>query len=304
MSFDVLLIDGKHALYRAIDANADLRCDGAPVGAIYGFMTILCSTQRQFGGQVTVCWDDWVSGPAVRKSWYADYKRKEPNPSVLEDERAEVAASMPAQQHILMGILEQFGIFQAYSPGWEADDVLGTLARRLSAQGQTVGILSGDRDLLQCVSPTVTLIRPRPKGEFLLETPATVEAEWGVPPERFVELKALMGDPGDNIPGCKGIGKVTAGKILARFPDTGVAIAVATSETGKWELSERWREMVKGAADDIRLSKKLATINCSVPLKFRTRKPDKKQALDSMIRYKFKSILRSGRFDQLVSLGA
>lgn len=302
MSCDLLLIDGKHALWRAADAHNDLRIEEQRTGAIYGFLQILCKAHQNFGGNVIICWDDWKDGPARRKEMFADYKLRKSSGSVLDDQRAEFVKSMHAQHIQLMDLLEVFGIYQTFSPGWEADDVIGTLARRFA--GQNVSILSGDRDLLQLVTETTTLHRPRPGGEYIVETPETVFKEWGVRVHQFTDLKALMGDKGDNIPGCPGIGPVQAAKILQTYDDLDVALKAAFLGGEFWKLSEKLREKLSAHEEVIRLSKRLAQINTSVPVKARPRTPDRQRAVETMVKMKFKSILLGGRFEQLLSLGA
>lgn len=297
--FDTLLIDGKHMLWRAADANDGLRAGDFQTGAMYGFLTILCRTQLTFGGSVIIAWDDWKDGPAKRKAMYPDYKRRDASPSALVDQRAEFIKSMNVQHQQLMKILEVFGIFQAYSPGWEADDVLGTLSRKF---GSNLGIVSGDRDLLQCVTESVNLIRPQPKGEFSIETPEKVRADWGVTVEQFIDLKALMGDQGDNIPGCPGIGKKTAAKVLQSYKTLADAQVAAEGKTG-WLLADGVRQKIAANRAGIELSRRLSEINCSVPVRFRPRTPDKKRALELMMKLQFRTILHGGRFEQLMSFG-
>lgn len=314
---DLLLVDGKHALWRAADTHQDLWVeaeDGTKVdtGAVYGFLRILCSIHQKFQPTGTViCWDDWNVGPAKRREVYPAYKERS---KLRMPGEQDFILSMIKQQHLLMEVLEVFGIWQSWSPGWEADDVLGTLAKQFSPR--EVIIFTGDKDLLQCIGPTVCVARPLhgcqskcskehnhiPKGAISVETEASVQEQYGVEPSRFQYWKALAGDAGDNIPGASGIGPVAATRILGAYADTEAAIEAASGE-GPWGLSPSIKERVAQSAALIRLSLKLATINCSAPLRFRPRRPDVRRARDLMMGLKFKSIFQDNRFQSLVEMG-
>lgn len=307
---DLLLVDGKHALWRAADVHQELSVEAADgskmdTGAIYGFLKILCRVHEEYNPIMTViCWDDWQSGPAVRRAMFAGYKDKGDFDSLPVPQQM-LIKSMGKQQPVLMGLMDLMGIRQAYSPGWEADDVLGTLAARYSP-ANTV-ILTGDRDLLQCVSDHVTVVRPGTgdnKGQFIPETPEKVAMEWGVGPERFVELKALAGDSGDRIPGARGIGKKMAAKILDVFPTAEEAVKAAEAGPEAWPkpLTESMRGKVKASADDVRLSHRLAKINIEAPLKFRARARNQQRVQDLLIKMKFKTIFLDGRFQRLMGM--
>jgi DNA polymerase-1 len=307
---DLLLVDAKNALWRAADAHPEL-CTEVPgegmvqTGAIYGFMMIVCRAYRELGGMVVVCWDDWKHGPAERKKMFADYKLRKPEKDPAKAaEKRERLESMARQQTRLMEMLQLAGVAQAYSPRWEADDVMATLALRLGADKVTA-ILTADRDLLQCVREDkhgcVVVARPQKDGSFVVEDPDGIRAEWGVGVEQWVDFKALVGDTGDNIPGCKGIGPKFAADILRAYGAAEVAIEAAEGAV-PWSLSEALRTKVSVGAEKIRLSYRLAQINSSVPVRFLPRKPDKRGLVNALVRLKFKSMLTSSRYVELMEM--
>ncbi len=155
--------------------------------------------------------------------------------------------------------------------GYEADDILGTVAKRMQAAGHEVTIVSGDRDLLQLADAHIRIALPKTvKGqtETTRYTPAEVEAEWGVTPLEFIDLKALMGDSSDNIPGVPGMGPKTAQWIIQHYHSIENAYAHADDPDFKVPRKPKAAQMLKENWDNAVLSKTLATINTEAPLDF------------------------------------
>ena len=208
---DLLLVDARHLLWRAASAFYDLhakRDDGSiqPTGGIYGWLRIALSTRYRFGGIVIACWDR-SEGPTARRAMFAEYKnkpksapkrKKPPAPTRYSDdgqseynaadratpatvEREVMLEQMMEQEATLKIVLQHLGVDQASSPGWEADDVIATLCQRYKDRSN-IGILSGDRDLIQLVNRSVSLIRPQPKGEFEVLNPSRVAETLGLTP--------------------------------------------------------------------------------------------------------------------------
>ncbi len=310
LTADILLVDAKNTLWRAAEAHPDLGLTVGgvfhPTGAIYGFLSILTRVHERLGGLVVVCWDDSKEGPAERVAMFADYKKRAithaGNPLNPDPEKAEFLRAMKKQMKQLMEVLTLAGVRQVYSPRWEADDAMGTLARRLGGNGKTTALYTGDRDLFQCITDDTMVVRPQPKGEIKIETAETVLAEWGVQPTKFVDLKALMGDNGDNIPGCKGIGPKNAAKILAVF-DTVDLCLDSLAFWGGSGLSERLRDKLVEHQDDVRLSYRLARINTEAPLTFLPRRANAKRVLDLFVQLRFKSMLQGERYKDLLDMG-
>jgi DNA polymerase-1 len=298
---DLLLVDAKNALWRAQEAHPELsaeRPDGTvePTGASYGFLQILCRVHEELGGLVVVCWESWRH-PLERKRLFPAYKHRLPDPA-----KVLMLRDMDRQMVRVMRLLQLAGVRQAYSPGWEADDVMGTLARRLGASGRRATIFTGDRDLFQCIDENTVVVRPQKGGELRTETDETVRAEWGIGPEKWVDLKALAGDKGDNIPGCPGIGPKWAAKILSFFESVDFMLDNLAFWGGS-KLPERFREKLLENEANVRLSYKLAKINCEAPLRFIRPQPNPKQFIRELLKLRFKSILFGGRHEQLVGMG-
>ena len=212
----MLLVDGSSYLYRAYHAMADLRSpDGAPTGAIHGFIAMLNRIRRDVPSEHAVCVFD-AKGPTFRDAIYPDYKAH--RPPMPDDLRAQIAPIHEVVRLLGWPVLEV--------PGIEADDAIGTLARVAEASGHRVVISTGDKDLAQLVTPHVTLVNTM-SGETLDE--AGVEAKFGVPPGRIVDYLALIGDAVDNVPGVDKVGPKTAVKWLAEHGSLdGVMAAAAT----------------------------------------------------------------------------
>lgn len=330
MSFqqaDLLLIDGRHALWRAVDKFDELSITTAEgeveeTGTIYGFLTILCKLHATFGGSAIICWDDWVNGPSERLAMYPEYKHKHKahgwgevdiTKQTQDEEKKRLVASMAKQQARLMWILGLFGIPQAWSAGWEADDVLGTLAAKLDNGSRNIGIFTGDRDLYQCVNPRVNVIRPVKGGGYKVCGVEEVVEEYGIAPARFAELKALAGDTGDNIPGISGIGPKKAALILEHFEtaEEACAFAVYGQEANAkgytrkiiGAINDRMEKMLAAGQESALLSRRLAQINCSAKLAWAEFQVDRHEVTQELVRMKFHTVLRGGRLDRLLEMG-
>lgn len=325
---DLLLVDARHLLWRASSVFYDLRVerpDGTvqPTGGIYGWLRIALSTRWRFGGMVFACWDR-TEGPTHRRAMYPEYKnkpksaprrkeklplRQAPAPSVDDEynasdrarpepvEREVLLAQMLEQEVMLKRILALLGVRQASSPGWEADDVIATLATRYQGKAN-IGILSGDRDLIQLVGPTVRLIRPLPKGEFQVLTPDKVVEDLGLTPAQILDLKALAGDASDNIPGAKGIGPVSATKLIQEHKTWQQALIWANS-TPTSKLAQK----LTASVSQVELSARLASLNRQAPLEFTDPTKDGKAAMIEIAGLKFNSLMADGRREQLMELG-
>lgn len=248
----LMIIDGNSLLHRAYHALPDMRTrDGSHTGAVYGFMSMLLRIlQERQPDYLAVAFD--MHGPTFRHGTYAEYKakRKPTDPELIE------------QFPTLRELLSAMHIAQLEAPTFEADDILGTVAARCEAEGIGALLVTGDRDALQLVTEKTHVIYTR-RGitETIEFDPKGVCDFLGVPPERVPDLKGLMGDSSDNIPGVPGVGEKTAVKLLAQYGTLEAALEAAPTEQ-KGKLRERLIEF----ADQARLSKDLATITREVPL--------------------------------------
>ena len=206
----LMVIDGNSLANRAFYGIRMLNApDGTPTNAVYGFVAIvqrLLELEKPDG--LCVCFD--VHAPTFRHEMYDGYKaQRKPMPEELR-----------VQLPILKEFLDAMGVRRLELAGWEADDLLGTIARRCEAACWQCRLATGDKDALQLVTDTthVDLIKTRMGSSETKEyDPAAFQAEYGLAPARMIDLKALMGDASDNIPGVPGIGEKTALALLQRF---------------------------------------------------------------------------------------
>ncbi len=200
--------------------------------------------------------------PAARMAEFPEYKAN----------RAEMPEDLAPQIPYIRSLLEALRIPVLEYPGFEADDVIGALARRAELSGLPVVIVSSDKDLMQIVTDRVSMLNPAKDDEWY--DPAKVQQFLGVAPSQVPDLFALMGDAIDNIPGAPGIGEKGARDLIARFGSVEAAIQRAAEVERK-----AYRESLQNSAAAILMSKRLATIDTAVPVEFspdavRAREPD------------------------------
>lgn len=252
MSSKLILIDGNSLVHRAYHALPPLsNAEGQPTNAVYGFVQmVLPLLEAEQPEQVIVAFDP--KGPTFRHKLDATYKGT----------RSEMDQELAAQMALAREAVEALGLGIVEVPGFEADDVIGTLAERAHAQGQEVLIVSGDRDLVQLVRPGVTVMATiKGMKDVKLYDEAAVREQYSLRPEQVVDMKALAGDTTDNIPGIAGIGPVGAAKLLADY-DSVEGIYEHLSEI----KSESLRNKLEDGRELSHLGKVLARIERHVPL--------------------------------------
>lgn len=206
----IVLIDGHSILNRAFYGVPDLsNAEGLHTNAIYGFLNILFKIlDEEKPEYLAVAFD--VKAPTFRHEIYKEYKgTRKPMPEELREQ-------VPVMKEVLMAM----GIKIMEKPGLEADDILGTIARRSESEGMEVALISGDRDLLQIASGNIKVRIPKTKGgktEIEDYYAKDVEEKYQVNPAQFIDLKALMGDASDNIPGVPKVGEKTATDLMVQF---------------------------------------------------------------------------------------
>jgi len=242
------LIDGSSYIYRAFYGVRHLSTStGIPTNAIYGFGNMLKRVLRERSPiYMAIALD--APGPTFRHDLSPDYKANRPR--MPED--------LSAQIPFIKRLITAFGIPYMEIPGYEADDIIGTLATWASDQGAEVVMISGDKDLLQLVSPKVHMWDSM-KDEVL--GPAEVEKRFGVPASQVVEVMGLAGDSGDNIPGVPGIGPKTAQRLIKEFGSIENLLS-ALDKVSK----EKERKRLETHSEQAIMSLALATIKCDVPL--------------------------------------
>ena len=256
MSDKIVLIDGHSILNRAFYGVPDLtNSEGLHTNAIYGFLNIMFKIlEEEKPEYLTVAFD--VHAPTFRHEMYADYKgTRKP---MMEELRQQVPVMKEVLKAMGVKIIEQAGL--------EADDLLGTLSKRCESQGMDVSIISGDRDLLQLATEKVKIRIPKTKqGKTEVEDyyAADVKARYEVTPKEFIDLKALMGDTSDNIPGVPSVGEKTATKIITEYGS--IENAFAHVEEIK---PPRASKALQEHYDLAQLSKVLATINVDADFEY------------------------------------
>ncbi len=256
----LFLIDGYALIYRAFFAmiSRPLRTTrGENTSAAWGVVNFLLRLREKHRPEYLA----WVNdaGTSFREERYPEYK------STREKLDDELQADFDRSLERIVALLEAFAIPVLAVPGYEADDVIGTLATRAAAEGLQAVIVSGDKDFYQLIGPGIALLNPGRGG------PAAVDELWvdetnaserlGVPPSQVIDFLALVGDTSDNVPGVKGIGDKGAQKLLAEFGDLETILARAEEITAK-----RSREALLAQGDNARLSKELVTIQRNVPV--------------------------------------
>ncbi len=248
----VYLIDGSGQLHRAFHAIHGLATSrGLPTNATYGFTTMLRKLlQDERPEHVAVLFDP--PGKTARHQQYAEYKANRPAMD------ADLALQLP----YIRRVCEAFRLPIVEVPGFEADDVIATLAGQAVSAGLQVVIVSADKDLLQLVDDAVVVLNPGREGTgaTFLDRKA-VEEKWSVPPERVVDVLALVGDSVDNVPGVPGIGDKGARELVREYGS--VEAAIANADKVK---RAAYRTGLKDHAAQALLSKQLVTLQRDVPV--------------------------------------
>lgn len=302
MRADVLIFDGRHLLWRTSDAFKDLSVqvsDGREIGTggIYGFLSVALRVHNRYGGRVMVAWEGNRKNN-FRRKLYPEYKTKE-NAS---PEQLELIYDMVEQEKRLKALLRHMGVRQYEADGGEADDVVGALAKMASSKGMSTVIYSGDSDLRQLVDKFTLAVSPGWKGVDTVYDIAKVEEKHGVAPELLPDVKALSGDSSDNIPGIRGIGAVTAAKLVTTCGDVEKVIQAASSgaEIG---AAERFRQPLIEGAEDIRLYKKLTTVRTDLPLVSLAPDRDQARLIKHFMVYKFRTLVAPAELTGLMAMG-
>ena len=272
------LLDGSSYIYRAYFAIRHLSSPkGFPTNALYGFTQMLLKVMKDRApAHVAVIFD--AGKLTFRNELFPAYKAT----------RSTMPEDLAQQIEPIKQMVRAFNIPALELPGFEADDIIGTIARKCEAQGMACVVVTGDKDLMQIVSENVTLLDTMKDKSFGI--PDVVE-KFGVGPDRVVDVLALWGDTSDNIPGVPGIGEVTAKKLLQEFGTLDELLARATEVKGK--TGERLVEF----ADQARLCRTLATIDCAVPIDysvddFAVSPPDNRRLAALFREYGFATLLK------------
>jgi DNA polymerase-1 len=250
----LILIDGNSIASRAFYALPLLsNSSGLHTNAVFGFTTMLLKLiEEEKPTHFLVAFD---AGKVTFR--HADYKE-------YKGGRAKTPPELSEQFPLIRELVQSFGIPQFELPGYEADDIIGTLTRLADEKGLNVIVVSGDKDMLQLASERVTIALTR-KGVSEVDryTPEAISEKYGLVPKQIIDLKGLMGDASDNIPGIPGVGEKTALKLLHQYGTVEEVLSKADEITGKMQ------EKIKEHAADARMSKELATIFREVPMEMK-----------------------------------
>lgn len=244
------LIDGSAYIYRAFFALPPLsNSKGLQTNAVYGFTTMLLKVLRDHRPDyVAVVFDE--KGPTHRHEAFKEYKAQRPP----------MPQGMSAQVPYIHRVVEALSVPVIRQAGYEADDLIGTLARKAEANGLEVAIVTSDKDMFQLLTPKTRIYDPV-KDRWFGE--ADSQARFGVEPARVVEVMGLMGDTSDNIPGVKGIGEKTAIKLITQFGTIDELLANVQEVT-----PTKTKNLLLEQGENARLSKQLATIQLDCPVEF------------------------------------
>ena len=253
----LMILDGNSIINRAFYGIRMLNApDGTPTNAVYGFLSTF---RRVFdlAQPQAVCVAFDVHAPTFRHEQYALYKaQRKPMPE-------ELAVQMP----LLKQTLDYMGVRRLELAGWEADDLLGTVARRCEAAGWTCDVVTGDKDSLQLITDSTHVFNVKTRmgqTDTIEYTPERFREEYGFDPIRMIDLKALMGDSSDNIPGVPGIGEKTAKDLLVRFG----TVTDIYRDLDALDIKPGVRKKLTEGRESAELSFDLATIRTDAPIDF------------------------------------
>jgi DNA polymerase-1 len=275
----LFLIDGSNQMYRAYHAIRGLTGpDGRSTNAVYGFVTMLRKLLADHSPElIAVAWD--LAGPTFRDDLVSDYKanRKPMPPDLVE------------QVPLIHEALAALGIPVLAIQRFEADDVMGTIARLAAEAGLEVALVTGDKDFFQMVGGPIRVYNPKDEGTWF--DSEGVKEKFGVRPDQVIDVLALMGDSIDNIKGVPGIGEKGARELIATHGSLEALLSAAPTLTQK-----RYREGLIAHADQARQSRELATIRTDVPIEldlagYHAREPDRAKAFELFSRLGFRTLI-------------
>ena len=281
MSARFFVVDGPGFLYRAYHALPYLsNSKGQATHAVRGVSTMLLKLLREENpAYAAVAWDP--PGPTFREEKLPSYK--ETRPGMPDDLRSQIALVKRVFEALRLPLLEV--------PGFEADDVLGTLVDRMRSEAVEMVLVTADKDMLQLVGPGVRVLSTNVRGEPIWFDDEAVTAKWGVSPKQIPDLLALMGDTIDNIPGVPGVGEKTAVKLISQFGSVERLYENLTLVQGKV------RETLATHREQAFLSRELATVSTRVPIAqdldaFKRQEPDWERLRGLWTELEFETLLR------------
>lgn len=279
-----MIIDGMALLFRGFYATSSggyiMRTKaGLPTNAVYGFIKYMTDAIRRFKPtHVVCCWD--MGSSSFRTERFAAYKAN----------RAEAPLELVPQFELVKEVTSCFGIPNVGLPGYEADDCIGTLARKFG-EGNRVHILTGDHDMLQLITDYISVvIMKKGQSNYMVYNPQALLEEKSLRPCQIVDLKGLTGDASDNYPGVRGIGEKTAVKLLGEYENIDGIL------DNLEKLAGGIRKKIEEDLEMLHLSRELAAIHCAVPIELELEacrwQPEPAKIKDKMEELEFKSLLK------------
>ena len=282
------IVDGSGYTFRAFHAIRLLTTsEGTPTNAVYGFTSMLLKLLKDYEPDyLAVAFD--MQAPTFRKEIYPEYKANRPP----------LPPELIPQFDLIQSVVKAFNIPLLEREGFEADDVIGTVVKQAREQEINSVIVSSDKDLMQLIGDGITMLDTMKEVAF---DAGAVQKRFGVTPGQIADVLGLAGDSSDNIPGVPGIGLKTAAALLQEFGDLETLLASTDRVTGK-----KRRENLENFAEQARLSRKLATIVCDVPLdmsvsEMQVRPPDESAYTELFTRLEFHTLLSRMRSKPAVS---
>ena len=283
------LLDGHSLAYRAFYAlPPDLAtASGQVTNAVFGFTSMLIKLMdEERPDAIAVAWD--VRGPTFRTEAYDQYKAQ----------REKAPDLFTSQLPLIDEVLDVMGIKQLRVPGFEADDVIATLATRARAEGWDVSVVTGDRDAFQLIDPGITILYTlRGISDVVRADAAWLEERYGVKPTEYVDYAALRGDPSDNLPGVPGVGEKTAAKLIGAYGTVDKVLAAAVEQTPKL------RENLEAARDQVLLNRRLMDLVRDVDVGTEIEHFTLQPFDPDRIRPVFDALAFRGLWDRLAQLG-
>ncbi|MGG2201625.1 MULTISPECIES: 5'-3' exonuclease [Paenibacillus] len=282
---NVMLIDGMALLFRGYYANSyggyiRKTSAGLPTNAVYGFVKYMLDAISRFKPtHVICCWD--MGSKTFRTEKYDGYKANRPD-APLE---------LVPQFDLVKEVVSSFNIPNVGIAGFEADDCIGTLARKFESDDTDVHILTGDHDMLQLVTDrTRVIIMKKGASNYAVYDAQTLLEEKQLTAAQFIDLKGLIGDTSDNYPGVKGIGEKTAVKLLLEYESIDGIVANLPS------LSKSVKAKIESDLDMLHLCRELATIKCDAPIDCAVEdslwRPDPDKVREKFLELEFNSLVK------------
>ncbi len=280
----LVIIDGNSLIFRAYYAiqRPMITKSGQYTHGIYGFLNMLSKIEKEYEpGYIAVSFD--LAAPTFRHKEYSEYKAT----------RKKMPPELAMQMEPMKEVLRAMNIRILEMEGFEGDDIIGTVARRGEKEGLEPLIITGDRDALQLATDvTKVLITKKGISEFELFDAAHMQEVYGMSPAQFIDYKALRGDTSDNIPGLPGVGEKTAQKLIADFE----SVDNLLDNIDKIQPA-KLQEKVRDNREIVLMSRRLATINCEVPIDFKmadlqVKEPDFEKLINLYVQLEFNSFLK------------